>query len=150
MAKMAEKDEVQKFLEKSEDPQWWRKITDELNNKEVRLSKADLEMLKRLRKGGVAAEADFDINEDFSEAAKAEKNTNAISEFNPKRRFIPSKWERLKVQKFLIALKKGTMKTLEEKRKEKQEKREKEDAVWDIWQDDRIVPWKPKDGPKAI
>ena len=69
---MPDKDELQKFLEKSEDPQWWRKITDELNNKEVRLSKADLEMLMRLRKGGKAAEADFDINKDFT--VEAEKN----------------------------------------------------------------------------
>ena len=52
--KMVEKDELQKFVEKSEDPQWWRNITDDLNNKEIRLSRADLEMLIRIRKGKVA------------------------------------------------------------------------------------------------
>jgi hypothetical protein len=51
---MVEKDELQKFVEKSEDPQWWRNITDDLNNKEIRLSRADLEMLIRIRKGKVA------------------------------------------------------------------------------------------------
>ena len=33
----------------------------------------------------------------------------------PKRGFIPSKWERLKVSKFIQAMKKGWMKTLAEK-----------------------------------
>lgn len=65
VAKMVEKDELQKFIEKSEDPHWWRNIVDELNNKQVRLSRADLDMLLRLRKGMVA-ERDFDINKDYS------------------------------------------------------------------------------------
>lgn len=63
---MIEKDELQKFIEKSEDPNWWRNIVDELNNKQVRLSKADLDMIIRIRKGKVA-EKDFDINKDYSE-----------------------------------------------------------------------------------
>ena len=48
-------------------------------------------------------------------------NTQA---YEPKRRFVPSKWERLKVSKFIQAIKKGHMKTLEEKRRiaEEQEK----------------------------
>lgn len=45
VGKMPDKDELQKFLEKSKDPQWWRNITDELNNKETRLSRADLDMI---------------------------------------------------------------------------------------------------------
>ena len=63
--KMLEKDELQKFVEKSEDPQWWRNITDELNNKQIRLSRADLEMILRIRKGKVA-DKDFNINEDYA------------------------------------------------------------------------------------
>lgn len=63
---MVEKDELQKFIEKSEDPHWWRNIVDELNNKSVRLSRADLDMIMRIRKGKVA-ERDFDINKDYSE-----------------------------------------------------------------------------------
>lgn len=38
-----------------------------------------------------------------------------MNEYNPKRRFLPSKWERLKVNKFIKAIKKGWMKTLAEK-----------------------------------
>ena len=25
-----------------------------------------------------------------------------------------------------------------------------DELVWDVWQDETIVPWKPKDAPKAI
>lgn len=64
--KMVEKDELQKFIEKSEDPLWWRNIVDELNNKHVKLSRGDLDMIMRIRKGKVA-ERDFDINKDYSD-----------------------------------------------------------------------------------
>jgi hypothetical protein len=37
-----------------------------LNNKGVRLSRADLEMILRIRKGKVAHK-DFDINKDYSD-----------------------------------------------------------------------------------
>ena len=63
VGKMLEKDELQKFVEKQEDPQWWRNITDDLNNKEIRLSRADLDMLLRIRKGKVA-DKNFDVNND--------------------------------------------------------------------------------------
>jgi ribosome biogenesis protein ERB1 len=64
---------------------------------------------------------------------------------------VPSKHERLRVQKILKALKEGRMKTLEEKRKEREEKLQpEEDRLWDIWEDDTIVPWRPKDAPKQI
>jgi hypothetical protein len=41
------------------------------------------------------------------------------------------------------------MKTLAEKKKEREEMlQEQEEKVWDIWEDDTIVPWKPKGAPK--
>jgi len=60
---MDEKDEIQKFVDKANDPEWWRNITDDLNNKQVRLSKADLEMLLRIRKGKVA-DKNFRMDDD--------------------------------------------------------------------------------------
>ena len=33
VAKMPEQDELEKFIERQNDPQWWRKITDDLNNR---------------------------------------------------------------------------------------------------------------------
>jgi hypothetical protein len=48
---MPEQDELEKFIERQNDPQWWRKITDDLNNRNVKLSKADLELIQRVRSG---------------------------------------------------------------------------------------------------
>lgn len=42
------------------------------------------------------------------------------------------------------------MKTLAEKVQEQKEKDEQEDRVWDIWEDDSIVTWKPRRMPKPI
>ena len=88
------------------------KIKDELNNKHVKLSKADMELIQRVRSGKFAdADIDpFDFSIEFD-------NKEMIHPFNsdePKRRFQPSKWERLKITKFIQALKKGWMKTLAE------------------------------------
>jgi len=107
-------------------------------------------MLLRLRKGKVA-DKNFKLNTDFDWEYEHKELIHPFQSNEPKRRFIPSKWERLKVQKFVKALREGRMKTLEEKREEKEREREEEDNhVWDIWEDDTIVPWKPRDAPKAI
>lgn len=51
----------------------------------------------------------------------------------------------------LKALNEGRMKTLAEKKKEREERIKKGDEhVWDIWEDETIVPWRPKDAPKHI
>ena len=63
---------------------------------------------------------------------------------------MPSKWERLKVSKFIRALKKGWMKTLAEKKEEEEEKERENDKVWDVWEDDTVVAWKPRRMPKPI
>lgn len=42
------------------------------------------------------------------------------------------------------------MKTLAEKKREQEEKDEQENKVWDIWEDDSIVTWKPRRMPKQI
>jgi len=96
MEKIVEKDELQKFIDKSEDPHWWRNIVDDLNNKSVRLSRGDLEMILRIRKGKVAHK-DFDINKNYHELFPNVINPHPFQSNEPKRRFIPSKWERLKV-----------------------------------------------------
>ena len=80
--------------------------------------------------------------------------TNWIHPFNnahtPKRSFIMSKWERLKISKYAQALKKGWMKTLAEKKAEEEEQEKEAEKVWDIWEDDSIVTWRPRRMPKAI
>ena len=65
------------------------------------------------------ADKDFKLNEDYEPELEKKDFIHPFSNYEPKRRFVPSKWERLKVQKFLKALKEGRMKTLDQKRKER-------------------------------
>ena len=81
-------------------------------------------MLKRIRAGHFA-EANIDPFEIFEYDDSKDGDLFKFSLNNapePKRRFVPSKWERLKVSKFIRAIKKGWMKTLAEKKAEEEEK----------------------------
>jgi ribosome biogenesis protein ERB1 len=87
VAKKENKDEVDKFLEKANDPTWWRKINDDLNNKDVKLSKGDLDMLKRIRRGQVANK-DFKLNDESWYFEYEHKDfIHPLSGNEPKRRF---------------------------------------------------------------
>lgn len=121
-----------------------------MNNKEVKLSRADLEMLQRIRRG-TYAEKSMDPFPEFDHY-EVDKIIHPLSGNvdEPKRRFVASKWERLKVSKFIRAMQKGWMKTMAELEEEEREKEKEEDRAWDIWADDSIVSWKPRRMPKAI
>lgn len=54
------------------------------------------------------------------------------------------------MSKFVVALKKGWMKTLAEKKAEEEEREREAEKCWDIWEDDSIVAWKPRRMPKPI
>ena len=139
-------------MERQNDPTWWAKLLDKLNNKHVRLSKADIQLIQRMRQGRWA-DADIDPYDENAQIVSAD-NKMYIHPFNaaqtPKRSFIPSKWERLRVSKYAQALKKGWMKTLAEKAAEEEEREKEAEMAWDIWEDDSIVTWKPRKMPKAI
>lgn len=150
VTKMIEGDELEKFIERQSDPMWWAKITDYLNNKQVKLSTGDLEMLRRVREGKFA-DSTIDPYAPFDYEVESKDFIHPLSGVpDPKRRFVPSKNERLRVSKYVQALKKGWMKTLAEKEQEEKDKEEKFENAWDIWQDDSIVTWKPKKMPKPI
>lgn len=97
VAKMEETDEVDKFVEKANDPQWWRNITDDLNNKKVRLSKADLELLIRIRKGKVADKNFRKDKDDRWFEYEHKELIHPFQSYEPKRRFTPSKHEKLRI-----------------------------------------------------
>lgn len=120
-----------------------------MNNKDVRLSKGDMQLLLRIRQG-LSARKEFDPFENPVEFESKDYIHPYMPTQEPKRKFQPSKWERLKVNKFVKALRKGWMKTTEEREREEKEKREQEEKAWDIWEDESIVTWRPRKMPKAI
>ena len=52
--KNKEEDEVEKFIKKANDKNWWREIYDSKNNASVYLSDKDLEIINRIRQGKMA------------------------------------------------------------------------------------------------
>ena len=52
--KNKEEDEVEKFIKKANDKNWWREIYDAKNNSSVYLSDKDLEIINRIRQGKMA------------------------------------------------------------------------------------------------
>ena len=49
-----QEDEIEKFIKKANDKNWWREIYDSKNNSSVYLSDKDLEIINRIRKGKFA------------------------------------------------------------------------------------------------
>ena len=52
--KKNEEDEVEKFIKKANDKNWWREIYDSKNNSSIYLSDKDLEIINRIRQGKMA------------------------------------------------------------------------------------------------
>ncbi|XP_029637935.1 ribosome biogenesis protein bop1-B [Octopus sinensis] len=103
-------DELDNFLEKLDDPNYWRTVSNKLTGQKVVLSDADIGIIKRLQRGKhpnkevdpFAPWIDF-----FTYKTIKHPVTNRPPD---KRSFIPSKWERLKVGQMVHAIKMGWLK----------------------------------------
>lgn len=118
----------------------------------MKLSNADIDMILRLKSGKFV---DKSLDPTLAEWNFEVDNPSFKLPFNlcdrePKNRFVPSKWERLRISKYIQAMKKGHMKTPAQARADREAKAAEADKMWDIWEDDTIVSWKPRRMPKAI
>ncbi|GAB1597418.1 ribosome biogenesis protein bop1-B-like [Argonauta hians] len=103
-------DELDNFLEKLDNPDYWRTVSNKLTGQKVVLSDEDIGLIKRLQRGRdpnneadpFAPWIDF-----FSYKPTKFPVTNRPPH---KRSFIPSKWERLKVGQLVHAIKMGWLK----------------------------------------
>ncbi|KAI3472340.1 hypothetical protein Pfo_030914, partial [Paulownia fortunei] len=81
------------FLASVDDSKNWRKIYDEYNDEEVELTKEETKLVRRLLKGK-APHADFDPYAPYVDWFAWDGAKHPLSNApEPKRRFIPSKWE---------------------------------------------------------
>ena len=55
VTKKKQDDMITQFIKKAENPDWWRTIRDELNQRDVRLSDKQLELIDRIRQGKMAS-----------------------------------------------------------------------------------------------
>mmetsp|Transcript_29615 Transcript_29615/g.68880 ORF Transcript_29615/g.68880 Transcript_29615/m.68880 type:complete len:764 (+) Transcript_29615:52-2343(+) len=129
--------EIDALLESKDNPDAWRTIKDHKNQREIVLTDTDLEIIRRIRQRmypSAATDTTTMVEFDNPEAAIHPVN----SARPPKSRFIPSKWERMKVKKLVALLREGKIRPPPPPKPE----------VWDLWADDG--PKKRRRAPPAM
>ncbi|OWF53508.1 Ribosome biogenesis protein bop1 [Mizuhopecten yessoensis] len=128
-------DELDEFLNKMDNPDYWRTVTNKMTGQSVVLSKEDLATIKRLQMGkhpkGVENQYEPWVDFETSEVM-IHPMTNRPED---KRSFIPSKWERLKVGQMVHALKMGWMKPTPKPKMDGEEV-EEEEKFYMLWKDE--------------
>ncbi|KAI8473407.1 MAG: NUC169 domain-containing protein [Monoraphidium minutum] len=129
------KDKLDALLARSDGGAALRTIYDDYNDEEIVLSKEEIKMLMRIRRGQFP-HLEVDPYPDYEAWADDEVDPHPLLNApEPKRRFIPSKWEEKKVVKLVRAIRNGWLKT----RKQKREEARKEAEVYMLWGDDDQV-----------
>jgi len=112
LLKSEEADRLDRFLSRSDDPAYWRTVRDELNAKDVVLSERELDLIRAMQRQRYPTT--FDPYELPPEVDDPKWKVHPVSSRpEPKSRFVPSKWERLKIRRLVLAIRKGQF--LEEK-----------------------------------
>lgn len=129
--KPPKEDNIESFLRKAEQKNWWRNIYDEMNNKTIFISDKDLELIKRIRKNYFA-------NKNAAEDDYFEKNipkqiTPISGKLPWKRSFELSRHELKAINRIRRAIKRGDIK-LDQKKENEEEK------VYDLWQFENTDP----------
>lgn len=102
----AKGDELDKFLANTEDPNAWTSVEDKLLQKQVQLTDKELDIIRRLERAE-NPDADYDPYEPTIEWFTGEGRERAMplsAAPEPKRRFVPSKWEHKKVCSLLLLI----------------------------------------------
>lgn len=121
-------DELDTFLKKMEDPNFWRTVKDPQTGQDVVLCDADVDLIQRLQNSKIP-DAQFDEYAPWIEWFTSEVMKTPLRKFpEHKRSFLPSKSEKEKVSKLVHAIKMGWIKPRKEK--------DKEPKFYMLWQTD--------------
>ena len=101
------RDALDRHLQKSDDPESWRNVYDEVNDEDLRLTDAEVKLLKRLRAGKF--DPGYNPYEDYPVPYDApEHKIHPLSNRpEPKSRFVPSKHEAKQVVKYVRMIRAG-------------------------------------------
>ncbi|KAI9487511.1 MAG: NUC169 domain-containing protein [Benjaminiella poitrasii] len=126
--KPATADELDKFLATMEDPDSWKTVKSDKEGKDIVLNDEELDIIQRLQRG-IIPDSTYNPYEPTVEWFTSKTETMPLSARpEPKRRFIPSKWEARKVMKIVRAIRQGRIIP----RKPKDEK----PRFYNLWGDD--------------
>ncbi|KAL4235262.1 Ribosome biogenesis protein 1 [Mactra antiquata] len=131
-------DQLDDFLDKADDPNYWRTVLNQLTGQKIVLSKDDVSLIKNLQKKVHPTQSNEEIFQPWVNWFSSEKMIHPLSNQPAhKRSFIPSKWEKLKVGQMVHSLKMGWMKPSKtEEEQEKEEEEEDDMSYYMIWKDD--------------
>lgn len=129
--KTARRDQIEEFLAKTDNPNYWRTLYDSVNDREVVLTDAQLEILQRIQRGEVA-EPEFDQYENLVTYDNEDWFHPLSNKLKPKKSFQPSKWESARVAYLVRAIKNGWI--------ELDKPKVEEPSVFQMWQEDEIYP----------
>lgn len=105
----AKGDELDKFLATVDDPESWTTAFDKSLQSDKPLTPAELDIIRRLQ-AGENPDADYDPYEPTIEwfTGKGKEEVMPLSAApEPKRRWVPSKWEKKKILKIVKAIREG-------------------------------------------
>ncbi|KAL5198722.1 hypothetical protein ABZP36_002234 [Zizania latifolia] len=101
---------IEAYLRNADDAKNWRKIYDEYNDEEVQITKEEAKIISRMLKGKTP-HTNVDPYPDYVDWFEYDDKGHPLSSApEPKRRFVPSKWEQKKVVKLVRAIRKGWIK----------------------------------------
>ena len=116
LVKASRGDGLDRYLASQDDPNYRKTVYDAYNDREVVLSDRQLTLIRNVMKGNFA-HPEFNDTPDYVPLHSNNVQIHAMgSENEPKRRFIPSKWERKRVMKIVQGIKEGRIKINEEKK----------------------------------
>ncbi|XP_061197281.1 ribosome biogenesis protein bop1-A-like [Saccostrea echinata] len=124
-------DQLDEFLNKMDNPNYWRTVTNKMTGQNVVLGKEDLNLIQNLQ-GSKHPDSTAENYEPWIDFFTHETMIHPVTNHpQHKRSFIPSKWEKLKVGQMVHALKMGWMKLTKPKTEE-----EEEQNFYMLWKDD--------------
>ncbi|CAN0249178.1 unnamed protein product, partial [Ectocarpus sp. 12 AP-2014] len=128
-------------LNARDDPNYARTVYDAYNDREVTLTDRELEVIRRIQ-AGAFPHPEFQAYPDYVDYFTHEKQVMPLEGGDePKRRFIPSKWEMMKVHQLMKGIREGRIVV--------NPKKMVEEDSYAIWKDDDDIPEKHR-GPMHI
>ncbi|GBG33674.1 Ribosome biosis protein ERB1 [Hondaea fermentalgiana] len=141
-------DEVDKFLASKDDPFYRRTFYDAKNDQSIVLTDRELIMARRMLEGKFP-EQGFNPEPDYVDFFSGEKNVFPIADpYEPKRRFVPSKFERQKILKIMHGIRAGHVR----RQGKPESKKEAKNEVYLMWGEDDLAEdiKKRRKAPKHI
>lgn len=130
--------QIDEIIERSVNPEWYRKFYDRLGGEYKTISKEDLDLIYRIKTGRVALR-DFQLHRPFTEKEYPDKIHPVNSGWVSKTHFQPPKSTLKRVAKIIASIRAG----------EFEDKQEEAEESIDIWSNDFYVPPQSRRGKSA-